>query len=352
MTSIMDCIASGLLRLAQEPPEQPTLARLREAPQWTIPLIAHDYPARTSRLWNAVYRNIGSPHVNAMVVADPARVDEIVAVLRGDRRYLGGGCGDGFKEVVIPHLDDVDEVARAMGAANIIYRRESDDALVGSNTDGQGFVRGLQPLLKRRLGAESLIGVHTLVLSAGGAGRAIAFALAREGAHVTIANRTVEKAVRLASDIAMHLDIAELRHGGNDAVAIHEAELTPDLLARIHVIVNPSNKGKGDLAPYSALAPAPIPVTPDAVAENHRRSRALLAACSPNAVVADIAAFGAPTVLLQHAAERGLATQDAIPMVVEQAIDAFGLVHPGLCEPREARARIMWATEGVRVAAA
>jgi len=76
-------------------------------------------------------------------------------------------------------------------------RRESDGRLVAANTDGLGFLGGL-----REAGHE-LSGRRVLLAGAGGAGRAVAFAVADAGAAcLTIANRTAARAERLARDVA------------------------------------------------------------------------------------------------------------------------------------------------------
>jgi shikimate dehydrogenase len=88
---------------------------------------------------------------------------------------------------VIPLLDGLEPSAEISGACNTVVR-QPDGRLIGSNTDGTGFVwairdEGIDPA-----------GLEVVLLGAGGAARAVSVKLAMAGArHVTIANRTPSK---------------------------------------------------------------------------------------------------------------------------------------------------------------
>ena len=98
----------------------------------------------------------------------------------------------------MPFLDQVDDWASAAGAVNTIVNREG--RLTGHNTDGSGFLRSL----REQAGFDPR-GRRVLVLGAGGAARGVVLALAREGAaQLTIANRTPERARRLAQTALEH----------------------------------------------------------------------------------------------------------------------------------------------------
>jgi len=89
-----------------------------------------------------------------------------------------------FKEAVISYLDEIDEDARRIGAVNTILNR--DGQLLGFNTDAAGFMKALQSVMDPR-------GKEAFLLGAGAAARAIAYALIKAGAKVTILNRTEKK---------------------------------------------------------------------------------------------------------------------------------------------------------------
>lgn len=88
---------------------------------------------------------------------------------------------------------NAEEVAKKIGAINTI--EFSSSTPVGYNTDGIGSLRVLEETVGE------LKGKNVLILGAGGAAKAISFYLDTEGARVTIANRTEERAVQLASNL-------------------------------------------------------------------------------------------------------------------------------------------------------
>jgi shikimate dehydrogenase len=101
-----------------------------------------------------------------------------------------------YKQDVIPLVDELTEAAEAIGAVNWIFNR--DGKLVGHNTDGSGFLRAL----KEKAGFDPK-GANAVVFGAGGAARAIIYALKTAGVNrLTIANRTVERAQALANDFS------------------------------------------------------------------------------------------------------------------------------------------------------
>ena len=94
------------------------------------------------------------------------------------------------KEAILRHLDDCDPMAAAIGAVNTVVVR-GGGKLYGYNTDYVGVLRALE----RRI---PLRGSRTLIFGAGGAARAVAFALAESGAVVCICARRMEQAKSLA----------------------------------------------------------------------------------------------------------------------------------------------------------
>lgn len=119
-----------------------------------------------------------------------------------------------WKVAMVPHLDEVDRLAAAIGAVNTVVRRE-DGSLWGTNTDAAAVVEPLREHLERQ--GTKLRGARVLLLGAGGAARAAAFGLRAEGAEVAILNRTVAAAERLAE--ACGATVADAgRLGGYDAV--------------------------------------------------------------------------------------------------------------------------------------
>jgi shikimate dehydrogenase len=99
------------------------------------------------------------------------------------------------KVAVIPLLDDIATDAQIIGAVNTVYRE--GDRLIGANTDGKGFLRGL-----RDEGQIDPKGKRVAVLGAGGAARAITFELAFAGASaLTVINRNEERGRQLVNSL-------------------------------------------------------------------------------------------------------------------------------------------------------
>jgi 3-dehydroquinate dehydratase / shikimate dehydrogenase len=94
------------------------------------------------------------------------------------------------KERIMAHLDDCDPVAEKIGAVNTVVVR-GDGKLYGYNTDYVGVLRALE----RRM---PLPGSRVLIVGAGGAARAVAFALAQAGAAVFVSARRHQRAKLLA----------------------------------------------------------------------------------------------------------------------------------------------------------
>src|SRR5260370_39600840 len=115
------------------------------------------------------YRHHG---VNARYVNCEVAPDALGDAVRGARamRWAGFNCSIPHKVAVLPHLDGIAESAEIIGAVNCVVRQ--DDALIGENTDGLGFVHALQTVADPR-------GREMVLFGAGGAAPAIAVEQAR-----------------------------------------------------------------------------------------------------------------------------------------------------------------------------
>ena len=107
-----------------------------------------------------------------------------------------------LKEAVMPLMDRLDASGREIGAVNTIVVRGR--RLIGYNTDAVGFVRAIQelgwkPRPTRPHTKTFGVGARAVILGAGGAARAVAWALAHHpGSCLTIANRHAGRARALA----------------------------------------------------------------------------------------------------------------------------------------------------------
>ena len=230
--------------------------------------------------------------IDAAYRAHEVAPEEVAGFVNGLRSpgVLGINVTVPHKEAVIPHLDEVDEWASSAGAVNTIVNR--DGRLTGHNTDGSGFLRSL-----REAAGFDPTGRRILVLGAGGAARGVVLALVRQQAgHLTIANRTVERAQRLA----------ELAQSGGveaDATGLSGSE-AGDAAGSADLIVNCTTIGMshGPDEQGSPLSREQIP---------------------PTALVNDLVYNPLETPLLREAAAAGASLLGGIHMLVYQGADSF-----------------------------
>lgn len=191
--------------------------------------------------------------------------------------------GDGFAgaNVTVPHkgaalalADTLSETAREIGAANTLSF--ADGEIRADNTDAQGLLDALP---------ESPSGRRALVLGAGGAGRAVVWALVREGAEVEVWNRTELRSANLCDEL------------GGRPVA------TPDQ-GDYELIVNSTAVGLDGEDPFAELA-----LSPDGF--------------RPGQTVVDMVYGEEQTRLLRAAQTGGAAVVDGIEILVRQGAHSF-----------------------------
>src|SRR5690554_256516 len=238
--------------------------------------------------------------------------------------YLGANVTVPHKEAVVPFMQELTPAARAVGAVNTIVRR--GDRLLGHNTDGAGFLRALAELEDPGgLGDPAvhgpLVGTTSLVLGAGGAARAVVHALAVAGSEVHVLNRNVARAERLVAELSASLAEAPAAapftgpppagSGPGASARAGRVSLAGDvrsLLARTDILVNSTSVG---------MAGGPDPAGVPLIAAEW------LQLLPRAARVVDLVYRPAVTPLLAAAQERGLVTQNGLPMLVWQGALAF-----------------------------
>lgn len=212
--------------------------------------------------------------------------------------YIAGACADVAWRgcnVTLPHkvaimdlVDDPGNVRGTIGAMNTILR-QPDGSVIGTNTDAAGFAAPISGL--------DLVGKPVAVIGAGGAARAVLFALAQLGAGpVTIFNRSPLKGAALLSMFGLKGEVKPLG-----------AALPP-----VALLVNTSSLGMTG-QPLLDIDLDPLP---------------------DDAVVYDIVYTPLETELLAQAHARELDTVDGLDMLVGQAALAFELFF-GQAPPRE-----------------
>ena len=221
----------------------------------------------------------------------PERLAEALDRLHGDE-FLGANVTIPHKEAALGHLDAIDPWASSIGAVNTIVKH--GPKLKGHNTDAYGFITSL----KEKAGFDPK-GASALLLGAGGAARAAAFALAREGvASLTIGNRTLGRAKSLADEIANGV-------GAVCAVAMPDPALTA-AVHNVDLIVNATSIGMKH-SPEEGGAPIEA------------------ALIRPGTLVYDMVYTPAETPLLAEAKKAGASTLGGLWMLVLQGAAAFEL---------------------------
>ena len=170
---------------------------------------------------NAAFQAIGLDLVYVPFNVHPDNLEIAIGGIRA-LGFTGVNITIPHKEQVIGYLDWVSEDARRIKSVNTIHN--SDGVLKGYSTDGPGFIRALETAGKTPRNAK------TVVLGAGGSARATAYALAMNGADVTVANRTLSRAGELADLLNSALGSKEIRAVGLDGEEAREAVKEADLL--------------------------------------------------------------------------------------------------------------------------
>jgi len=143
---------------------------------------------KTPQTMRKVFDKRGTDGVLVPMHVAPENLPAFVQALRGVMNFGGMIATVPHKTAMLDLCDDITPAARLVGAVNIV-RRNADGSLSGDILDGQGFVGGL-----RQQGIEPR-GLRVFLSGAGGAAKAIAFALAQAGvACLDIYNRTPAKA--------------------------------------------------------------------------------------------------------------------------------------------------------------
>ncbi|MEM3736657.1 MAG: shikimate dehydrogenase [Candidatus Bathyarchaeia archaeon] len=229
---------------------------------------------------NTAFKSLGLNCIYVAFKVDAKALGEAITGLKA----LGV---EGFN-VTIPHkinvmryLDEIDSTAREIGAVNTV--KYSGGRLYGYNTDGAGVLSALEEA------KVDLHGKRVALIGAGGAARAIAFALASRVEEISIINRTAGKGIELAEALKKHFGITVRAKGLDRAVLKKE-------LAEADILINATSIG---MHPHLGS-----PVDSDLL--------------RPGIVVFDIVYTPLETRLLRDARLKGLKTVDGVGMLVHQ----------------------------------
>jgi shikimate dehydrogenase len=206
-----------------------------------------------------------------------------------------------LKERIVPLLDRVDPTAQAVGAVNTVAIRRG--RTVGYNTDVAGFTRALTEAL--RVDGR---GRRVLLLGAGGAARAVGWALLALGpARIWVANRTPSRAARLVRWLRAARPVNRSGGAVRPPTEISAVSYQPAALSRmlpvVDLVINATSLGLGTTDP--------LPVDAQAL---HRRLS-----------VFDLVYRRPTTAFVQAARRRGALAIDGLPMLLYQGAESLRL---------------------------
>jgi shikimate dehydrogenase len=241
------------------------------------------------QLHNTLSKCLG---LNLAYVPVKVEPDDIEDIIKGFRKmgFLGFNVTIPYKTEVIKHLDELSDEAMLTGAVNTV--KFEGGRTKGYNTDGEGFLRSF----KEETG-EGFEGRNVVILGTGGAARAIAYAVAREGAKkLHILNRTVSNAESLCGQLREKIG-AEVDYAGIDGREAEEAISSAD------VIINTTPVG---MYPHADDMP---------LGEN--------CVFQAGQIVYDIIYNPARTMLLNKAEDSGCMAVNGLGMLIHQGIAAY-----------------------------
>ncbi len=222
----------------------------------------------------------------------PAELGAFLACL-ARAGYRGVNVTHPFKEAVLQHLEALSGTAEAIGSVNTVIFE--DGRRIGHNTDAPGFAAAV------RAGFGDISGLRVVQLGAGGAGRAVTFALLGLGVGE----------LRLVDVDRARAEALAQRFATTAAGRIRVAEDAATALAGADMLVNAT--------PVGMTGHPGIPVDPALLREDLR--------------VVDIVYFPRETELLRAARGRGCRTLDGSGMAVHQAAEAFHLFTGRIADP-------------------
>ena len=223
-----------------------------------------------------------------------------------DAIYGAKALGFGGLNLTIPLKEEAlkyvepDPIAARIGAVNTI---NFADGITGHNTDGIGAMRALEDA------GVPVVGKNILIIGAGGAARAIAFQFGYRDGDIVIANRTKERADRLARDVVIGL--SEL--GKTPSIESIGLGAIPEKIADADILINATSIG---MHPNVDATPVPAGLL------------------HPGLAVFDIVYNPRRTRLLLEAEQKGATVIEGMRMLVHQGAEAF-LIWAGRAPPVE-----------------
>ena len=241
---------------------------------------------------NAALREVGlaDEFIYEKLEVLPEKIPEFIEQIR-KREIYGSNVTIPHKKAVADRVDVLSEEAMLVGVVNTVYFENGK--VHGTSTDGIGCIKALAEE------GVNVSGKKVLILGAGGAARAIAYALAQNNAFVKVSNRSIEHAKDLVEEINEKLDKEFLYSG---TIEIEKC------LNECDIIINCTPIGMKGAAEGQALL-----------------SKEQFALAKKDLVVMDLVYNPLKTKFLENADANGLKTVDGLGMLVHQGAIGFKL---------------------------
>lgn len=260
------------------------------------------YPLKQTfspQMQNEIFRKLKLDYLYFPIEVEDDKLKVVVEGIR-NMNCVGFNVTKPYKIKILDYLDELDALAEEIGSVNTVVIKDSK--LIGYNTDGKGFIRALFNKTNINLSKNTFF-----IIGAGGASRAISFALARKGVKkIYILDKFQEASLSLVNDINHKIgEYAEF-------IAFDE-ELIAQYIDKSNILVNASGVGM-----YPNIKKTPI-------------KKEYL---KKNLFVCDIIYNPLKTKLLLDAEEKGCKIMNGIEMTIYQGAKAFSL-WTGFKEPLE-----------------
>lgn len=235
---------------------------------------------------NPALQELGLDYVYVAFDVHPDRLENAVDAVRS-LDIKGINVTIPHKETIIQYLDEIDPVAKKMGAINTI--KNENGYLRAKNTDAAGAKKSLIDA-----GCE-IKGKDILFLGSGGAARSIAYLLSEEADKIVLTDIVEEKATQVANEIKQNM-------GANVEGKAPSETFLKSAIKEVDLLINATPIGM-----YPKIDAMPI-------------SKDLL---HPDLFVFDVIYNPMETQLMKEAAKKGCKTLSGLNMLVNQGVIAF-----------------------------
>ncbi len=236
---------------------------------------------------NAAFRHLSLPYEYHL---HPIDAEELPNFVTGELRSInirGANVTLPHKVTVMPFLDECDASAKAIGAVNTIVN--DSGRLKGYNTDGTAALRAITEVYG------SIDKANIVMIGAGGAARAVGYQLSRSAKQLTIFNRDIDNAEKLAN---------RLQHETTSKISVVDQSQLENVIKSADILINTTPIG---MEPHPDESPVDSSML------------------HPKLLVFDLVYNPERTRLIQEAELAGSRILSGIKMLVYQGAEAFKL---------------------------